>query len=53
MGRLSADMTYAQLVNRGKDILKEHYIWIVLSLVLLVVIYALIHHLVLRPKKRR
>jgi membrane protein DedA with SNARE-associated domain len=53
LGSLSADMTYAQLVNRGKDILEEHYIWIILFLVLLVVIYALIHHLVMRPKRRR
>ncbi|MGD8983680.1 MAG: DedA family protein [Desulfobacteraceae bacterium] len=53
LGTLSADMTYAQLVNRGKDILKEHYIWIVLFLVLLIVIYALIHHLVMSPKRER
>ena len=53
LGTLSADMTYAQLVNSGKDILKEHYIWIVLFLVLLIVIYALIHHLVMRPKRKR
>jgi membrane protein DedA with SNARE-associated domain len=51
LGSLSADMTYAQLVNSGKDILKEHYIWIVLFLVLLIAVYALIHHLVMRPKR--
>lgn len=52
LGSLSADMTYAQLVNSGKDILKEHYIWIVLFLVLLIAVYALIHHLVMRPKRK-
>jgi membrane protein DedA with SNARE-associated domain len=53
LGSLSADMTYAQLVNSGKDILKEHYIWIVLFLVLLIAVYALIHHLVMRPKRKQ
>ncbi len=53
LGSLSADMTYAQLVNSGKEILKEHYIWIVLFLVLLIAVYALIHHLVMRPKRKR
>jgi membrane protein DedA with SNARE-associated domain len=53
LGSLSADMTYAQLVNSGTDILKENYVWIVLFLVLLIVIYALIHHLVMRPKRKR
>jgi membrane protein DedA with SNARE-associated domain len=52
LGSLSAEMTYAQLVNSGKDILKEHYIWIVLFLVLLIAIYALIHHVVMRPKRK-
>ena len=46
-------MTYAQLVNRGKDILKEHYIWIILFLFILIVVYALIHHLVMGPKRGR
>jgi membrane protein DedA with SNARE-associated domain len=53
LGSLSADMTYAQLVNRGRDILKEHYIWIILFLFILIVVYALIHHLVMRPKRSR
>ncbi|NIR17595.1 MAG: DedA family protein, partial [Desulfobacterales bacterium] len=53
LGSLSADMTYAQLVNSGKGILKDHYIWIVLFLVLLIAVYALIHHLVMRPKRKQ
>lgn len=52
LGSLSADMTYAQLVHRGKDILKEHYIWIILFLVILILVYALSHHLLMRPKRR-
>ena len=53
LGSLSEDMTYAQLVHSGKDILKENYIWIILFLVILIVVYALGHHLVIRPKRKR
>jgi membrane protein DedA with SNARE-associated domain len=53
LGSLSQDMTYAQLVHSGKDILKENYIWIILFLVILIVVYALGHHLVMRPKRKR
>ena len=51
LGSLSSEMTYAQLVHKGKDILKEDYIWILLCLAFIVAIYAMIHHLVMRPKK--
>jgi membrane protein DedA with SNARE-associated domain len=47
LGSLSEDMTYAQLVHSGKDILKENYIWIILFLVILIVVYVLIHRLVM------
>lgn len=51
LGVLSAEMTYAQLVYKGKDILNENYIWIFLCLALIVAVYAIIHHLVMRTKK--
>jgi membrane protein DedA with SNARE-associated domain len=52
LGSLSEDMTYAQLVHSGKDILKENYIWIILFLVISIVVYALSHRLVMRPKRK-
>jgi len=51
LGRLSAEMTYTQLVYKGKDILKENYIWIFLCLAFIIAVYAVIHHLVMRSKK--
>jgi membrane protein DedA with SNARE-associated domain len=51
LGSLSADMTYAQLVYNGKEILKENYIWIFLGLAVIVASYAITHHLVMRSKK--
>jgi len=52
LGSLSAEMTYAQLVYNGKDILKDNYIWIFLGLAVIVAIYAITHHLVMRSKKK-
>ena len=52
LGGLSGDMTYAQLVYSGKDILQENYMWIILSLVILIVVYGLTHHLVMKPKRK-
>ena len=50
LGSLSENMTYAHMVHRGKDILKEKYIWIILSLGVIIVLYALIHRFVMKPK---
>lgn len=52
MGTLSEDMTYAELIYKGKEMLKEHYIWILLSLAAIIVIYAIIHHYVMRRRVR-
>ena len=52
LGGLSGDMIYAQLVYSGKDILQENYMWIILSLVILIVVYGLTHHLVMKPKRK-
>src|SRR4030042_910246 len=51
LGSLTTEMTYARLVYKGKDILKENYIWIFLGLVVIVAVYAMIHHLVMRSRK--
>ena len=53
LGSLSENMTYSQLVYRGKDIIRENYMWLGLFLVILVLGYAVSHHLVLKPKRIR
>lgn len=51
LGSLSEEMTYSQLVYSGGNILKENYIWLILFLVILIVVYALSHHFVMKPKR--
>jgi membrane protein DedA with SNARE-associated domain len=50
LGSLSENMTYAQMVHRGKDILKENYIWVILCLGIIIFLYTLTHRFVMKPK---
>jgi len=52
LGSLSDTMSYSQLVYYGKDVLKGNYIWLVLFIVVLIAVYALSHHLVMKPKSK-
>lgn len=51
LGSLSENMSYAQLVHQGKQILKDNYVWVFLFLAVIIAVYALSHHLVMKPKK--
>ncbi len=42
-GYLSADVSYLDLINNGKNIINEHYMWILAALVVLVVVYLYVH----------
>jgi len=50
LGTLSENMTYAELVYKGEEILKENYIWIFLGLAALIVVYGVIHHYIMKGK---
>ena len=52
LGTLSEQMTYHQLVFRGKDILQRNYVWILISLIILIGAYGFVHHTVMNPKKK-
>jgi membrane protein DedA with SNARE-associated domain len=52
LGALSENMTYAQLVYNGKDFLHKHFIWIALGLLAVIVVYAFIHHRIMKSSKK-
>ena len=52
-GRLSGDMTYSELVHRGKAMIQEHYMWILGFVVILIIIYALVHRLIMKSGKNQ
>ncbi|MBQ8570453.1 MAG: DedA family protein [Kiritimatiellae bacterium] len=51
-GMATGDMTYPEMVTKGKDLIHDNYIWILLALVLLVVGYIAIHKKVMGHGKK-
>ncbi len=50
LGHLSGGMSYPELVERGKEIISENYIWVILGLVFCVGGYFFVHHKVMKPQ---
>ncbi len=51
-GHLAGDMSYAELITAGKKLISEHYIWIIVALVIFVGIYLTIEHFVMKKGKK-
>jgi membrane protein DedA with SNARE-associated domain len=52
LGSISKDMTYADLVHKGKDMLMNNYGWILLFLVVFTAVYYAVHHMVMKSGKK-
>ncbi len=52
-GMVARDMTYAELVGRGKAFLSENFFWIVLGCAAIFVAYVCIHRRVMHARKTR
>ncbi len=50
-GSLSENMTYRELVHKGKDSLHHNFLWIFLGLVVIVVVYSAVHHHIMKSSK--
>ena len=50
-GSLSKNMTYSDLVYRGKDLIAQNYIWIFLALVVIIVVYIFVHKKIMHSAK--
>jgi membrane protein DedA with SNARE-associated domain len=48
LGTLSGDTTYPELVRNGKGILTQNYIWVLMSLAVIIGFYALCYHFLRR-----
>lgn len=51
LGSMSKDMSYADLVHRGKDMINRNYPYLFAGLLLTVCIYAFVHHKVMKSRK--
>ena len=52
-GSLFADMSYVELVHKGKSLIGDHFIWIIVFIVLLLVAYGFIHHKVMKSGENK
>ena len=50
-GYLSGDITYAELIRKGTDIVNEHYLWIIAGLAAAVAAYAALHRKIMGSKR--
>jgi membrane protein DedA with SNARE-associated domain len=48
LGHLSGDMDYPTLINKGKQLISDHYIWIIVSVVVFGAVYLFIHKRVMK-----
>lgn len=53
LGNLSKNMTYADLVHKGKDILRQNYHWIGISILLIITIYIFLHKKIIASSKTK
>ncbi len=49
-GHLTQDMTYVQMIERGKEIISKNYIWVLLGLAVFTLCYLYVHHMVMKKK---
>ncbi|HJO95472.1 MAG TPA: DedA family protein [Victivallales bacterium] len=52
LGSISKNMSYGDIVYKGKDMIMGNFIWILLGLVIIVVIYGICHHKIMNKSKK-
>jgi len=52
-GHISKDMSYAEMVKKGKILIQEHYIWIIVVLCAFVALYYIVEHLVMGKNQKK
>ena len=52
LGRSAGDMTYLEMINKGKEIIQEHYLWIFAGCAVLFVGYIMVHRKIMGSKKK-
>ncbi len=50
LGSLAGDMSYRDLVYKGKDCLYDNFLWVLLALSIIIVCYGLIHRYIMKAK---
>lgn len=53
LGHLAGNMTYLELVRRGKELISQHYLWVILVLAIFLAVYIAIHKWVMHSSENR
>lgn len=51
LGHIAGNMSYSEIIYKGKDLLAEHFIWILFGLGIVIVVYLYIHHKIMKSSK--
>ena len=51
-GHATGDMTYLEMVEKGKAMIQEHYLWIFLGCAVLLAGYVMLHRKIMGPKRK-
>lgn len=51
LAHLTKDLSYMEMVERGKKMIADHYIWVVFFLIIVIAIYILLHKYIMKSNK--
>ena len=52
LAHLTKDMGYPEMVHKGKDMIADHYIWIILFLAVVIAGYIAVHKFIMKPSAK-
>ena len=52
-GHLTGNMTYLEMIRKGEQLVRDHYLWILLGLAAFTVLYLLIHKKIMKGGKKK
>ena len=50
LGHFSRDLSYVELVHKGKQMISDHYIWLLVFLAVIIAGYLMIHHKIMKKE---
>lgn len=51
LAHLAKDLSYMEMVERGKEIISRHYIWVILFLAVVIAAYIILHKYIMKSNK--
>ena len=52
-GKITANMTYKEMIHRGTELIHQHYIWVIAGLAVVVAAYIAVEKLVMRSNRKK